>query len=368
MVPGQECQGGRDDYSGDPGGKEIDTSRSNDIECGHMHLFQRQNGVWYICFRRGVWKSLRTKDEGKARSIYDKVERKYLDGRLAVLEKKKRISLSEFFEEYKKWCDENHRPTTYARESRIFDKFELFIQGKTALHGIGQRNIEAYLSYCKKIGNKETSVNVEIRTLKSAFKKACQWEYLKESPFRFVKQLKYHKGFPRFIEKTDMIDQLFEVIEREGKEKTKRIYRLVLALYVYTGGRRSEIWKLNWKDISEASVTFRERKNYEMLQVPIVPRLKAILGEYERGVGRLIPVSLDQMSRRVKFYLRKAGLGHLKPHDLRHTFASHLLMSGVALQTVQKLLGHVSIQATQIYAHLTEEHKKQEIHKLPYGS
>jgi integrase len=332
-----------------------------------MHLFKRENGIWYISFRRGIWKSLKTKDEKKARSLYNKIERKYLQGRVAVLENKPRISVSAFFEEYDKWCEENHSHTSYSREKRIFRKFESFIQGTSALHGITQKDGEAYISYCKKLGNKEVSINIELRTLKAAFKKACPWGYLKESPFRFIPLLKYHKELPRFIEKADMIDKIFEAIASEGKEITKRIYRLVFALYIYTGGRRSEIWKLNWKDITEDSITFRERKNYEMLTVPIVPRLKAILYEYERGVGRLIPVTIDQMSKRIKYYLRKAGVGHLKPHDLRHTFASHLLMSGVSLQTVQKLLGHVSIQATQIYTHLTEEHKKREILKLPYG-
>ncbi len=334
-----------------------------------MYLFQRDNGVWYICFRRGIWKSLKTTDETKARSIYEKVERKYLEGRIAVLEKKERISLGNFLIQYNKWCEENHRSTTYQREIRIFNKFEHFIQTKTALHAVTQRSIEAYIGYCRKIGNKETCSNREIRTLKAAFRKACQWGYIKESPLRFIKQLKYHKKPPHFIEKTDKIDYLFEIIASKGKERTKRIYRLVMALYIYTGGRRGEIWRFNpRRDIQGDSIAFPERKNYEMLKVPIVPKLRSILDEYDFGVGRAIPVTIDQMSKRIKYYLREAGLGDLKPHDLRHTFASHLLMSGVSLQTVQKLLGHVSIQATQIYTHLTEEHKKQEIHKLPYGS
>ena len=77
-------------------------------------------------------------------------------------------------------------------------------------------------------------------------------------------------------------------------------------------------------------------------------------------------MSLYYLGRRIKYYLREAGLGHLKPHDLRQTFASHLLMSGVDITTVRKLLGQNSLHATNIYAHILDDHKKQEIKKLPY--
>ena len=225
--------------------------------------------------------------------------------------------------------------------------------------------IEQYISYCRKKGNKATGINIEIKTLKAAFSKAIEWSHIKDSPWRYIKALKYEKEL-RYIEDTDKINDIFAIIASEGKTITRKTYRLVFALYVYTGGRRSEIWKLQWKDIGENSITFRDRKNLEMLEVPIVPKLAEILSEYRRDVGRVIPVGLDQMGKRMKYYLRKAGLGHLKPHDLRHTFASHLLMAGVPIETVQKLLGHSSLQATQIYTHITERHKQKEISKLPY--
>jgi integrase len=176
---------------------------------------------------------------------------------------------------------------------------------------------------------------------------------------QFIKLLKYHKGNPRFLESAQDIKKVFSVID------DKR-YRLAFAFYIYTGARRSELHGLQWSDITEDTITFRNRKNYESLSVPIVPGLKAILSEYPRGVGRVLAMDIDSLGREIKGYLRKAGFGNLKPHDLRHTFATHLVSAGVDLYTVQKLLGHSSIQATQIYAHVTEEKKKQEIARLPY--
>ena len=55
-----------------------------------------------------------------------------------------------------------------------------------------------------------------------------------------------------------------------------------------------------------------------------------------------------------------------KIHTLRHTFASHLVMKGVDLPTVQKLLGHSDIQTTMIYSHLAQDHLNDAINKLDF--
>jgi len=64
----------------------------------------------------------------------------------------------------------------------------------------------------------------------------------------------------------------------------------------------------------------------------------------------------DEVKRSFKSACRQAGIADFRFHDLRHTFASHLVMNGINLKTVQYFLGHKDIRMTLRYAHLSGEH------------
>lgn len=325
-----------------------------------MRLFRRYNRVFYVRFSRLNCKSLKTKDEREAKALFKKIQREALRGKLAFLERKPNLTIDELFKEYQKWAKDNLSQNTIARLDRILEKFKAIIGSQKNIGILQYKDLDSYVSICKQKGNKPTTINIEIRHIKSVFSWAVSRQHLKENPFKDYKQLKYHKAPPKIIEDISNVDKIFSEIGDNKK------YRLVFALYIYTGARREEIWKLEWKDIKGDKIIFKERKNYEELEVPIVSQLSAILDEYPQTIGRVYIGNIDHMGKMIKHYLRKAGLGHLRPHDLRHTFATHLLNEGVDLSTVQKLLGHSSIQATQIYAHVLNKTKKQSIQKLPY--
>lgn len=324
-----------------------------------MRLFRRKNQIWYVEIKRGIWRSLSTNDAKEAKVRYKELQREYLKGKLIILEKKSSMTLSDFFGEYDKWSEKNLSYHTSKRLTRILDKFKTTVDSNRQISSFTKKDLVNFIDFCRQKKNKPTSINTELRHIKAAFGKAVDWEYLKENPFNRFAQLKYQKKEPQFLT-VKQIEDVFLAIVPNKK------YRLIYAMYVYTGARREEIHRLEWKDIKKDFVHIRVTKNFEPRLVPIADNLRKILDEYTPGVGRLFDVSLDQMGRRMKYYLRQAGCGHVRPHDLRHTFASHLIMAGNDLKTVGELLGHKSYAATQIYTHLLQEHKIKAISKLPY--
>ena len=82
---------------------------------------------------------------------------------------------------------------------------------------------------------------------------------------------------------------------------------------------------------------------------------------------RVFPLSGSHVSRMFKMYLLRAGLpGHFTLHSLRHTFVTLGLESTGDLSAFKNLAGHSSINTTQIYTHLSMEHLRGVVSKLPY--
>ncbi|GLI54322.1 hypothetical protein TISLANDTSLP1_20150 [Thermodesulfovibrio yellowstonii] len=76
---------------------------------------------------------------------------------------------------------------------------------------------------------------------------------------------------------------------------------------------------------------------------------------------------LTEFKRSFATALKKAGIRDFRFHDLRHTFASQLIMKGADLKTVQELLGHRTLTMTLRYSHLSQSHKKEAVKLLDRG-
>jgi integrase len=111
-------------------------------------------------------------------------------------------------------------------------------------------------------------------------------------------------------------------------------------------------------------------KNGERREVPITPTLWDALQRIPRRLGSELVFAgktgqgLVDIRKRLSRTLRQAGIPDCGLHTLRHTFASHLVMSGVDLMTVKELLGHKRIEMTMRYAHLAPDHKRAAINRL----
>lgn len=132
-----------------------------------------------------------------------------------------------------------------------------------------------------------------------------------------------------------------------------------------TGMRKGEILSLKWDhvDLKHGFILLDITKNGERREIPINTTLRHSL----QGLTRRLDVPFvffDDNTRKPfcdikrSFHtaLRRAGIRDFRFHDLRHTFASHLVMAGVDLTTVSRLLGHKSLTMTLRYAHLAPSH------------
>ncbi len=129
---------------------------------------------------------------------------------------------------------------------------------------------------------------------------------------------------------------------------------------------------LQWQDIDlEANQYYvRNKKAHRESWQPLHDQFRAVLLSIgPKKKGRPWPRWNDakNVSRQLKKYLRKAGFGNLRAHDLRHTYGSLQAMSGVDIKTLQELMGHAALSTTMIYTHVTASHLQEAANKLKVG-
>ena len=170
-----------------------------------------------------------------------------------------------------------------------------------------------------------------------------------------------------------------EAFKKEKDQDKARNYlrdSAILELLFSTGLRVSELCALNSDiDLSRDELSVRG-KGEKVRVVFLSPAAKAAVREYLKArndmeealfvdgrpnsLHRIIP---RDVQRHLKTYVARAGITNVvTPHTLRHAFATDLLSNGADIRSVQQLLGHASINTTQIYTHITDSHLR-EVHK-----
>ncbi len=156
--------------------------------------------------------------------------------------------------------------------------------------------------------------------------------------------------------------------------------RAILETLFSTGLRVSELCALNrYFDLDRGEITVRG-KGDKLRVVFLSERAKKAIKNYldkrtdteealfisltkaknPKVIGRIIPRAVQRL---VNYYARKAGIAdRITPHQLRHQFATDLLINGADLRSVQELLGHANISTTQIYTHITNKELR-EVHQ-----
>ncbi len=141
----------------------------------------------------------------------------------------------------------------------------------------------------------------------------------------------------------------------------------MVVLSIHTGLRYGELTAIEWRDVIDDMLTVRSNitKSQKTRHVPLNPNALEALNQWRAmrdGEGRIFPV--DSVRKAWLGVLNAADITDFRWHDLRHHFASQLVMNGIPLRTVQKLLGHSTIAMTERYSHLAPGHLRDAVGTL----
>jgi integrase len=323
----------------------------------YPQLWQHPNHTWYVLYGRKTRKSLKTRDRAEARELFQELRTAYRQQRLTLLQTGCRpIRLVDFWEEYEEYRFKTARPFTCQADRQAFRVFRQALGDDTHLHKITRQRLEKALAA---LGQQVSpvSANTWFRHFKAALSKAVAWGYLAANPCQGIKLLKTQGDFPRFITEAEFS----RLLEAEPDP----LYRLFWRFQVYGGARRSESLGLSAQDIDWPlnRINLGRTKNGKPKFIVITPKIREILQELNREVGRLWPWQPDSVSHHFQRTARAAGLA-CRLHDLRHTYGSWLVMRGVPLRTVQLLMGHQDSKTTERYAHLSQDYLEEAAGRL----
>lgn len=361
-----------------------------------MAYLVERKGVWYGVFSIGKkkkWIKIGKCPKGEAKRILQKLEIDIIRRKFNILEEKP-IPFSEFATKYLEVAKMEKAQKTYLREETIIRNHLIPFFGNIILSKITPEMVEEYKLQRKASPKnpKNRTINLELLTLSAILRKAVEMEYLKENPLRKVKKLKERdRRTIRFL--------TLEEVEKLKSACTPWLYPFVVLL-LNTGMRDAEARALLWSqvDLNRRVITLTNREDFHLKnltprEIPINDELYEVLlhlqqwyplpywNEYskkspfvKREPHQMRFVFCNPDGSMVKSFknafknaVKKAGLQNVTIHSLRHTFASHLIMAGVDIKTVQVLMGHKTISVTMdIYGHLTKEHVKESVAKLPW--
>ncbi len=240
--------------------------------------------------------------------------------------------------------------------------------------------------YCRKRrsvdGMKPRTINRDLITLKASLNHALKVGLINRNPMdeKFEK-LPEPRPFQRFLTKPE-VNQILDVCE----QCEPRIYAPV-RLAINTGLRLGEITHLRWIDVSPKAISVCIQDDWSPKwqherKVPISSEIYNLLMIQSRRRKYVFTVVAKKGSSLPEYYMREDFLTkcfkkiiisaqirdpeEIHFHTLRHSFISHLVMSGADVGSVKELAGHESLSTTQNYMHLAKDHLEDAARKINF--
>ena len=239
---------------------------------------------------------------------------------------------------------------------------------------IEYNDIRFYLMYLKDDKkNKNSSIDRKLSSLRGFFKYLSVENKVKNNVFLLINGPKKAKKLPRYFEYNEL-EELFAVPDTRNPKGQRD--SLILEMLYATGIRVGELVNIKLSDINRSNRTIlilgkgNKERNVEYGEYcEDILNLYLKDGRISLNSNKIDYLFINHLGeklteRGVRYILneliKKTSLTkNISPHMIRHSFATHLLNEGCDLLTVQKLLGHESISATQVYTHITTDRLKE---------
>jgi site-specific recombinase XerD len=314
-----------------------------------MSVYKRGEN-WYIDFtfhghrvREMIGPSRKGADKVIAKRKTEIAENKYLDKRKEL----EPIKFHDFSVQYLQWAKANKAKNSYNRDLTSMRHLNKEFENRN-IHEITLEEVEGYYSKRKEISI--YSANRELALLKHFYRKATEWKKVKENPTKEVKvRLKEEVQRIRFLMPNEI-----QILLSCCPDNLKPIVTVAL----HTGMRREEILSLKWTQVNLLTgiIHLDKTKNHESRNIKMNVTVRSALSQIEHR-SEFVFCKPDgsrysQLPGPFEDVVKKAGIEDFHFHDLRHTFASTLVMAGKDILVVQKLLGHKKLDMTLRYAHL----------------
>lgn len=209
--------------------------------------------------------------------------------------------------------------------------------------------------------HKPGSVNRVIILLRYIFNCAIRWETagVSKNPTVGIPLLEENNKQERYLTATEA-----HALIGALKQSENQMLQYIIPMLILTGARKNEVLKAQWTDFNIEQRMWRIplAKSGKARHVPMSDGVVNLLAVMPRHQGCEYVFANPKTHKPYKSFFcawntarRSVGLGDVRIHDLRHSFASFLINNGRSLYEVQKILGHTQIKTTQRYAHLSQE-------------
>ena len=231
-----------------------------------------------------------------------------------------------------------------------------------------------YLMYLKdELKNNNSSIDRKLSSLRGFYKYLCKNNYVSNNIFNLISGPKKAKKLPRYFEYNEL-EELFDSIDIKDAKGQRNL--LILEMLYATGIRVGELVNIKINDInrSDRSILILGKGNKERIvsygdycEDILVKYLKDGRGDFNKKNSDYLFLNHlgEKLTERGVRYILNEVIKNtsltksISPHMIRHSFATHLLNEGCDLIAVQKLLGHESISATQVYTHVSTDRLKE---------